>query len=156
MGGRGEPPAVHQPRRDRRIERWTSGVHIPNPVGERLRIDVLEQVTGRTGRHRREDLRVVREAREHEHAHPGCDLEQPADGPDPVTPGHHQVEQDHVGRRRAREPDGFIGAGSLADHLDAVLQAQERTEPLANHRVVVDDDQADRCTHLVIPSAGSR
>ena len=62
-------------------------MHVADPVGESLRVDILEQVTGRAGRERREDLRVVREAREHEHSHSGRNLEQAADRPDPVTSG---------------------------------------------------------------------
>ena len=61
-------------------------MHVADAIGERLRVDVLEQVTGRAGRERREDLRVVGEAGEHEHSSAGRNLEQPADRPDAVAP----------------------------------------------------------------------
>ena len=131
------------------MQRRASGVDIANAVRERLGIDVLEQVAGRSRRDRREDLRVVREARQHEHADPGRDLEQAADRPDPVALGHDQVEEDHIGRRRCGDADRLVGARGLADHLDAVLKTQERAQPFANDRVVVDDEEPDRRVHAV-------
>ncbi len=39
---------------------------------------------------------------------------------------------------------GLLAVGGLADHLDAVLELEERAQPLAHDRVVVDDEDADR------------
>jgi hypothetical protein len=138
------------------MQRRAAGVDVADRVRQRLWIHVFEQIPGRAGGDRREDLRVVGEAREHENADSRCDVKQPADGADPVALRHHQVEEHHVGGRRSCEADRLLGAARLADHLDAVLEAQKRAQALTHHRVVVDDEQPDDVGHRLTPPGRRR
>src|SRR5580704_402963 len=137
------PAAMHQPSRHRRMQRRAPRMDVADAVGECPGIDVLEQVAGSPGCDRRKDLSVVGEAREHEHAGARDDLEEAADCADAVALRHDQVKEDDVGHRLRCDAHRCIGTRGLTHYLDALLEAQERAEPLANHRVVIDDHQAD-------------
>ena len=67
-----------------------------------------------------------------------------AHGADAVQPRHHQVHQDDVGRSALGLAHGRLAVGRLAHDLDAVLELEERAQPLADDGVVVDDQDADR------------
>ena len=152
-GRSGGAAAPHQASRHRGVQGGAPLVHVANGDASASRIDVLEQVPRGTGGGGGEDLRVVREARQHDDANARHGVEEPADRTDAVTGRHHEVEEHHVGPRSGGFGHRLGRAARLADHLDAVLQAEERTESLAHDRVVVDDQDADRWAHAVT-SAG--
>ena len=42
----------------------------------------------------------------------------------------------------------LVAVGRLADDLEALLERQERAQPLAHDRVIVHDEDADRVRHV--------
>ena len=48
------------------------------------------------------------------------------------------------GDSSAARATASLAVGGLADDLDPVLELEERAQPLAHDRVVVDDEHADR------------
>ena len=78
---------------------------------------------------------------------------------DAVAPWHHQVHQDHVGVELGGALERLVAVGRLADDLEALLEREERPQPLAHDRVVVDDQDADRVRPLgceLDPDRGAR
>ena len=125
-----------------------AGVRGADRAHELGRLDVLEQVAGRARAQRGEQLLVVAEAGEHDHARGGRRSRSAPQRADAVEPRHHEVEQDHVGRVLRRGGDRLLAVAGLADHLDVVLQVEERPQALAHDRVVVGDQDADHAAHL--------
>ena len=104
----------------------------------------LEQVAGGAGAHGGQELLVVAEARQHDHARLRPRLADLLHRPDAVEPRHLEVHQHDVRREPRRLGDRLDAVARLADDLDPLLQAEERAEPLADDLVVVDDEHADR------------
>ena len=69
----------------------------------------------------------------------GPGIPQPFQGGDAVYPGHLEVEQDHVRPERFGQPHRLRAVRGLADHLEVRLGAEDGDEALAQHRVVVGD-----------------
>ena len=68
---------------------------------------------------------------------------EPFEGLDPVGPRHLQIQQYHIRLQILCEPDDFVPVGRLADHLEVRLGAEHGDETLAQHRVVVGDEEPD-------------
>ena len=65
---------------------------------------------------------------------------------DAVDDRHQQVHDDDIGPQLGDEGDRRRAVGGLADDLEVVVQAEEVAHAAADHRVVVDEDEADRAS----------
>ena len=140
---------------DRGRERRVAVVGGADRAHELGRLDVLEQVAGGARAQRREQLVVVAEAREHDHAGARAGLAQALERADAVQARHHEVEQDHVGVGARGGVHGDLAVARLGHDLDVVLEVEERAQPLADHRVVVGEQDADHAgisSRTVVPS----
>ena len=68
---------------------------------------------------------------------------EPPDRLDPVHARHPQVHQHHVGVVAAGELDRLLAVRGGADQLDPVEQPEQRAEALADHALVVGEQDAD-------------
>ena len=67
----------------------------------------------------------------------------------PSTPGINRSSRITSGVKLDRRGDTLVAVGRLADHVDVVLQLEERTQTAAYDRVVVGDEDADRVHRLL-------
>ena len=58
---------------------------------------------------------------------------------------HRQVEQQHVGAERRRLRDRLVTVSRLADDFESRFRAQQSPQPVPEDRVIVRDDDPDRC-----------
>ena len=65
----------------------------------------------------------------------------PVDGFEAVDPGHHQVDQHHVGQQPGGIRDRRRPGAGLADHLEARPCLQKEAQPLAHDLMVVDHEE---------------
>ena len=63
---------------------------------------------------------------------------------DAVEVRHHQIHDHDVRPELLGTLDGLAAVGRLADDLDVVVQLEEIAHPATDHRVVVDEEDADR------------
>jgi hypothetical protein len=137
----GEPGA--QPLGQRGPEHGLTGCGRPDRGDDVGPVRALEQVSGRTGRHRREDHVVVFEHGQDEHRGarlPGHDL---PGGIDPVPPGQLKIHDHDVGLQLGRPFDGGVAVVGLADHRDVAGGVQHRVQSLPDQRVVIDQQDRD-------------
>src|SRR6266699_3173653 len=66
---------------------------------------------------------------------------------DPVAVRHPQVHQHHVRPGQYRQGQGLVAVGRGGHDLDAVDQAEQRPEALADHALVIGDQDADDRAH---------
>ena len=102
------------------------------------------QVAAGAGAHRGEERIVVLGHRQDQDPGPGRACEDLAGRLDPGHPGHPDVHQDDVRRRRLGERDRLAARRRLADELEIRRPVDQRAQPVAVDRVVVDDDDPDR------------
>src|SRR5215472_8313891 len=111
-----------------------------------LRVRMLEQEPAGARGERVEDVPVqVVGRQDHDpgrRLHP--DADQAPRGLDPVHARHADVHEDDVGAEPAHRLDRLDAVCGLAHDLDVRLGVQEQAEAGSDHRVVVDDDDADR------------
>ena len=81
----------------------------------------------------------------------------------PPMPGHVQIHEHHVGRVQPHLLYGGFAVVGITDDLDAVQGLEQRPQPSAHDRVVVDDHDADRCVRwprlrhaLIVPHTRGR
>ena len=73
----------------------------------------------------------------------GLAATQAARGLDAVQLGHGDVHHHDVGLQLLGQFDGFAAVGGLADDLHIGLRAEDHLEALADHGVVVSQQDAD-------------
>src|SRR6185312_15087056 len=115
---------------------------------------VLQHVPGGAGREGLAHVRGVVLHREHQDARVGRLDPDLGRGVDPARAWHDHVEEDDIGRELARQLDGLLAVAGLADRLEVVLALQEQAQARPDHRVVVDDQDADHAgtsTTSVVP-----
>ena len=121
-----------------------AGMGAAHGAGQLRGLDVLEQVAGGAGADRRQQparRRGSSSARSR-----GCGRPRRAAARIARRrPGAGITRSIRItsGRSRASR-HAPLAVGGLADHLDPVLELEERPQPLAHDRVVVDDQDADR------------
>jgi hypothetical protein len=111
---------------------------------------VLEQVAGRTGAYRVDDVVVLRRDGEHQHRHTRVLGQQHPGSFEPRGVRHVHVHDDDVGLERARNAQRDIGVRRVDDLV--ALRLEECPEARAEEIVVVDDHQAQaplRAAHVV-------
>ena len=72
---------------------------------------------------------------------------QPPDRLDPVHPRHPQVHQHDVRSVLCGERERLLAVGRGPDQLDAVEQPEQRAEALADHALVVGEQDPYRGSH---------
>ena len=77
---------------------------------------------------------------------------------EPAPPGHDDVEQDDVRLVQPRLADRLLGVARLVLDGDVLLGLEQQTQPRADERVVVDDQDADHVSGTsatkVVPAPG--
>ena len=128
---------------ERVVEHHVAGGNGAQRVLDPLRTGALDEVTA--GAIAQCGQRVVEVFRHRQHHHPHV---RPVLGEPPVDleagrVGQSHVEQQHGGRHRLDELRHLVGALRFADELDAVHLLDGRGQPQTEHRMVVDDGDAD-------------
>ena len=129
-------------------------VEIPAPVGDDVdRLDelragrILEDVAARARGECTTHVHGVLLHREHERLRRGSGAKDVGQRVDPASPGHHDVEQDDIGRRRTGQLDRLTGVRRLADDHEVRLALEQLSQPGANERVVIAQEDANRTGH---------
>ena len=112
----------------------------------------FEQEAGGAGGHCAPDVAHAAERRQDHDATAGQLGEQELRGLETRHAGHLDVEQGHVGARLAPGRRDLVAAADLRDDLDVVLEAEQRRERLAHHRLVLGEQDAD---HVPVAAMGS-
>jgi hypothetical protein len=82
--------------------------------------------------------------REHHDLHARQRLLDQRDRVDSGQAGHRDVEQDHVGTDLADEPDALARVPAVPHDLEPRVAREQALEARAQHRLVVDEKDADR------------
>jgi hypothetical protein len=90
------------------------------------------------------DVLGVLEHREDDDLEVGVALAQLGQGGEPVTLGHAQVEDDHVGPDAGDDGEHLLTAHRLADHLDVGSGLKRALDAVQHQPVVVGDGDAER------------
>jgi hypothetical protein len=93
---------------------------------------------------RREDLLLEGITREHDGAHVRPAHAQLRQELDAADPGQPQVQHRDVRRLGHVQRERLLRARGFADDLHVRLCREDREDALANHGVIVDDQEADR------------
>jgi hypothetical protein len=104
----------------------------------------LEDVAGRAGLQRPEQVLRVVVHRQHQHLDLGRQPVDRARRVDAVHAGHRDVEQRDLGPQGEDALDALGAVAGLADHLEPRLGGQQRAQPAAQDRVVVADHDPGR------------
>ncbi len=130
-----------------RADRRLAAHHAHDRRDQRVAVLRLEQVAARAAAQRRGQVLLVLADGEHQHARLRRRLAQPRQRVDAAHARQVVVEQDHVGLQLGGAALRLAGIGGLADHAQLRLRAQQRDQPAAQQRVVVDHQHADRIVH---------
>jgi DNA-binding transcriptional LysR family regulator len=152
-GGLGAHPA-HQAAGHRGREHGLAPGRGPHPVGEHRPGRVLQQVPGRAGLDRAQDVGVGVIRGQHHDRGTG----QVPDGFHPIAARHPQVHEDDVRTQPPGERHRLRTGRRLADHLDVRLGRQHAPQALADDRVVVgqqDPDHAGTIALTRVPAPGA-
>jgi hypothetical protein len=119
------------------VRRPTDGVDQLGPGGR------LDQVAGRSGLDRLQDVALLAAGRQHQHPYLRARLDDPAGGLDAVQSGHLQIGHHDGGSGGHRPIDRLEPVGGRGDHLEAGL-AQIAGDRVPPHRVVVGHQHPER------------
>src|SRR6266511_2735026 len=119
-------------------------------------LSALDEIAGSAGAHGGEHGVVVFEHGQHEDPGGGYGAQDRAGGVDAVGGGHVQVHDDDVGAGELGFAAGGVAVGRLGDDLDVGQGVDQGTQPVAHHRMVVDDDDPDTFRRGHGLSSGSR
>ena len=140
------------------MQQRAAAVDRADRLDQLLRLDVLEQVAGRARAHGGEQLVVVDEARQHDRPHGRARRSRSRRiASIPSMRGITRSISTTSGAQLLDQRQRLLAVGRLADHLDVVLQVEERPQPLAHDRVVVGDQHPDHrgtSSVTVVPSPG--
>jgi hypothetical protein len=141
---RRRPQLAQQPRRDGRRQYGLAPERRSHGADERLARRILEEVARRAGRDRGPDVAVGVEGGEDEDPGRVADLGQLVDRARTVDLGHPEVHEDDVGPEPLGRNHRLAAVGRLADDLELRIAVEDAAEAVADDRVIVDDEQADR------------
>src|SRR5918997_729037 len=113
----------------------------------------FEKVSPSPGAHCPKDRTVVLKHRDHQDAHVGAVLHDPARRLDTAHPRHLDVHQNHVRLEIGGQGDGFLSGTCLPDKLRIGGRGQQRAQPVAEEGVVVGYEDAERvrvCSYGVV------
>ena len=120
-----------------------AGVDAAHDVQDLVLAGALDEVAARPGPQGLDDGVVVLEHRHDDHADVRRGSGQPPRRLDAGHPGHREVHQRDVGLELERGLHSRRAVPGHADHLDVLDRGEEVAHPLAEHGVVVDDEDAD-------------
>ena len=103
----------------------------------------LEEISGRPGLHGAADEGWIVVHREDEDRARGPDLLDPPQRGHAIEVGQAHVEQHDVGRQLLGEVDCFFGGADVSHHVDSRV-GQHAAQPLADDRMIVDEQHLDR------------
>ena len=129
---------LEQSPRDRARERGLAAGDAAEELDDPLRRLALQQVAGRPGADRLEEVLLRTRRGEHDDLRGGRGVAELRQRRQAVEPGHREVEQDEIGLERTRELDRLGAVAGLSDDVEPVL-GEQRGERLAGQRMVVDD-----------------
>src|SRR5918992_306782 len=112
---------------------------------------LLEEIAARSGVERLLDVLEGGEHRQNEHARLGRARMELAHRLHAVQLGHGDVHDDDIGPQLACQTQRLAAVGGGAGDLDALIAAQERGKPVADHGVVVRDQHPN--LHRFLPTA---
>ena len=130
---------------DRRCEQRVAARGDAYGVQEVLRLDVLDEESGRAGAQRVEDVLVQAVVGQDDDVHPGQGRVR-GDAPgrlDAVDDRHLDVDERDVGQVLPGQCQALAAVGGLGHHLDVVLDVEQRAESAADERLVVDQQDTD-------------
>jgi hypothetical protein len=139
-------PAAHPARhdaRDRRIQVDLARGGGADRGGELVSFGVLQQEPGGAGLEGGHDACLLDEARDRHDLHVGVIGLDARGRVDAVDARHQQVHDHDVGLQRGRGLDRGVAVGGLTDDLEIVVQGEEIAHAPPNHRVIVDEQDAD-------------
>ncbi len=70
---------------------------------------------------------------------------------EPVRFGHGQIHDDDVRLQLAHTIDALVPRRRLSDYRESVVRLDERLDPGAEHRVIVDQENLDGFSHVSLP-----
>ena len=138
-----------QLRGDHRRDEGAAGAHGADGGEDLGARRAFQQVPLGAGLEGAEDPLVGIERRQHHHLHGRIGGAQAADGLDAVERGHLQIHQHDVRPQPGRLGHGLGAGAGLADHLEIRLRSQHGREPVADHRLVVGQEDADGLSHEI-------
>ena len=115
---------------------------------------VLEHEAAGAGAERLVDVLVEVEGRQDQDPRGVIGGNDPPRRLEPVELGHADVHQHDRGPEAGGLLDRFQSVARLGDDLDVLLAGEQHAEAGADHRLVVDDEHADR--HQSSPPSGRR
>lgn len=134
---------VHQPGRHRRREHRLAPRRGPDRVRQLAPAQVLEQIAGRPGLHRPQDVAVALVRGQHHDPARQPRRSYPADRLDAPAARHPQVHQHDVRQQFGAQGLGTGAAVGLADHVEVRLGVQHPAQPLPYDGVVVGQQDTD-------------
>lgn len=108
-----------------------------------IRVRVLEQVTGGSRSHRVYDRAVFHHARQGDDLNVGRLVPKRANCGDAVHHRHEEIHQHHIRMELFGQLDRFGSVRRLADDLNLRIELEKHPQSLANHRMIVCDDDTD-------------
>ena len=135
------PHAIEQPAGDRARQRRFAVGDAAQESRDPLGRLALQQIAGRTGTDRRQEVLLGAGGGEDDDLAVGGGVSNARQRCEPVHARHGQVEEHESGLELVGLLDRTLAVGCPADHVEAVLD-KERLERLAREGVVVDDEHA--------------
>src|SRR6478735_1520696 len=146
-GGRTGPVTSHpsgDDPGDGGVEDHLPGVGGPDRSGEVVRFGVLEEKAARAGFDRGGDAILLDKAGDGHDFDLGMSLLDLGGCGDAVHPGHQEIHHDHIGEERVDLVERSETVRRFTDDFEIVVQPEEIAHAATDHRVVVDDQDADR------------
>ena len=142
--------------RDLRREHRLTPADGPDALLEAEALDVLDDVAARSSLEALLDELDVRVRGQDHHRDSGMGAAQPAANLYAADIGEARVEQNHVRPARLDELGHNLAKSGLTNHLEVRLRAEHRHQSLANHLVVVHDQDTDSRAHATATGMRTR
>jgi hypothetical protein len=149
-GGIPRPRFREERQQARGQARTEDGVSLPDPPDGAHHLlwgGALHQVAAGAGAQCGKNALVVLGHGQDQHPGPGPPVGEPPGGGEATDVRHRQVHDDDVGVELLGQPQGLRAGGRLADDDEIRLPAEDEAQALPEHRVVVGDQDPERCAH---------
>ena len=135
----------HQPRAEVGVDVGPAGGGRVHRVDQLRLRGLLQHEAGRPAEERCARILGIVVLRHDDDGRPGRALDQLGDGGQARTAGHVEVEQDDRRPVCARGPQATVDVARLAHDAEVLLLLEQEPQAAAHHRVIVDDQDPDRC-----------
>src|SRR5262249_49882336 len=132
--------------RHRRADERLPVVHRAYDVGDLIDRDVLQQVSGRAGLDRLEEVLLLVADGQHDDLDARHLVLDGGARLDATAAWHPDVHEHDVRYQVAHLLHGLLAVAALADDLDAVLVVEDHLQTTAEQSMVIDDEDADGIT----------